>query len=278
MKSDNLIIMAAGASSRMKKSLKKEMFDSEGFEIANNSHKSLIPLGKQGRPLVYYLIKNAIEANYSNIYIITDADNIDFKEFITSQSFENVNIQFVIQNIPKGREKPLGTSDAVVQALDQFPELKKNIFTVCNGDNLYSVETLNLLKEKRNHPHALISYSWSAFSYEKERISKFAVISMDSNNNLKDIVEKPDVNIVDNYRDESGDLGLSMNIFSFTGPMVYSYVKDCPINEKRNEKELPEAVRVLIRENPNSIYCYKVFEHLPDLTDSSDIDNFKNME
>ena len=169
MKSDNLIIMAAGASSRMKKSLKKEMFDSEGFEIANNSHKSLIPLGKKGSPLVYYLIKNAIEANYSNIYIITDADNIDFKEFITSQSFENVNIQFVIQNIPKGREKPLGTSDAVVQALDQFPELKKNIFTVCNGDNLYSVETLNLLKEKRNHPHALISYSWSAFSYEKER-------------------------------------------------------------------------------------------------------------
>ena len=80
----------------------------------------------------------------------------DFKEFIMSQSFRNANIQFVKQYIPKEREKPLGTSDAVVQALDQFPDLKKNIFTVCNGDNLYSVNTLNLLKEKRNHPHALI--------------------------------------------------------------------------------------------------------------------------
>ena len=49
MKRDNLIIMAAGASSRMKKSLKKEMVNSNVFEIANNSHKSLIPLGKEGR-------------------------------------------------------------------------------------------------------------------------------------------------------------------------------------------------------------------------------------
>ena len=278
MKRDNLIIMAAGASSRMKKSLKREMVDSNVYEIANNSHKSLIPLGKEGRPLIYYLIKNAIKANYSSIYIITGVDNSDFKEFIISQSFENINIQFVKQYIPKGREKPLGTSDAVVQALDQFPELKQNIFTVCNGDNLYSVSTLNLLKEKRNHPHALISYSWSAFNYEKERISKFAVISMDSKNNLIDIVEKPDLDIVDNFKDESGELGLSMNIFSFTASKIYSYVKNCPINELRNEKELPEAVRILNRENPNEIFCYKVFEHLPDLTNSSDIDNFKNME
>ena len=278
MKRDNLIIMAAGASSRMKKSLKREMVDSNVYEIANNSHKSLIPLGKEGRPLIYYLIKNAIKANYSNIYIITGVDNSDFKEFIISQSFENINIQFVKQYIPKGREKPLGTSDAVVQALDQFPELKQNIFTVCNGDNLYSVSTLNLLKEKRDHPHALISYSWSAFNYQKERISKFAVISMDSKNNLIDIVEKPDLDIVDNFKDESGELGLSMNIFSFTASKIYSYVKNCPINEVRNEKELPEAVRILNRENPNEIFCYKVFEHLPDLTNSSDIDNFKNME
>ena len=278
MKSDNLIIMAAGASSRMKRSLNREIVDSNVYEIANNSHKSLIPLGRHGRPLIYYLIKNAIKANYSNIYIITGEDNNDFKQFIISQSFKNINIQFVKQYIPKGREKPLGTSDAVVQALDQFPELKTNVFTVCNGDNLYSVNTLNLLKEKRNNPHALISYSWSAFNYEKERISKFAVISMDSNNNLKDIVEKPDMDIVDNYKDKSGEIGLSMNIFSFTGSMIYSYVKNCPINEKRNEKELPEAVRVLIRENPNSMFCYKVFEHLPDLTNSSDIENFKNME
>mgnify|MGYP001350446765 FL=1 len=278
MKSNNLIIMAAGASSRMKRSLNREIVDSNVYEIANNSHKSLIPLGRHGRPLIYYLIKNAIKANYSNIYIITGEDNNDFKQFIISQSFKNINIQFVKQYIPKGREKPLGTSDAVVQALDQFPELKTNIFTVCNGDNLYSVNTLNLLKEKRNNPHALISYSWSAFNYEKERISKFAIISMDSNNNLKDIVEKPDMDIVDNYKDKSGEIGLSMNIFSFTGSMIYSYVKNCPINEKRNEKELPEAVRVLIRENPNSMFCYKVFEHLPDLTNSSDIENFKNME
>jgi NDP-sugar pyrophosphorylase family protein len=262
----------------MKKSLKEGSYDEKVLEIAANSHKSLIPLGKNGRPLIYYLIKNAIEANYKKIYIITGIDNKYFKDYIFSKFLDDVEIQFVIQKIPEGREKPLGTSDAVVQALDQYPELKTNIFTVCNGDNLYSVKTFNLLKEKRESPHALISYSWSAFNYENERISKFALISMDSNNNLKDIVEKPDLNIVDQFRDDSGDLGLSMNIFSFTGSEIYPYVLECPINEKRNEKELPEAVRILIRKKSNSVYCYKVFEHLLDLTDSSDINFFKNIE
>ena len=54
---------------------------------------------------------------------------------------------------------------------------------------------------------------------------------MDSKNNLKDIVEKPDLNIVDSYKDKSGEIGLSMNIFSFTGSKIYSYVKNCPLNE-----------------------------------------------
>ena len=38
---------------------------------------------------------------------------------------------------------------------------------------------------------------------------------MDSKNNLIDIVEKPDLDIVDSYKDKSGELGLSMNIFRF---------------------------------------------------------------
>ena len=30
---------------------------------------------------------------------------------------------------------------------------------------------------------------------------------------------------------------VSMNIFSFKGELIYEYLKDCPINQKRGEKK-----------------------------------------
>lgn len=57
----NLLIMAGGASSRMKRSLENSKLSDATKSIAGSSHKSLIPLGKGKKPLLYYLIQNAVE-------------------------------------------------------------------------------------------------------------------------------------------------------------------------------------------------------------------------
>ena len=277
-KSNSLLIMAGGASSRMKKSLASTSLETEVRNKAQQLHKSLIPLGPKGEPLLYYLIKNAINAGYNSIYLITSEENQGFKDFLNQKKqegvFTEINFYFAPQSIPKGREKPLGTADAVQQALAQYPELRKTTFTVCNGDNLYSTLVFERLATPRKVPHALISYARSGLRFPDERIAKFAVMNIDSAGFLKEIIEKPDPSLVEQYRDQSGELRVSMNIFSFEGGALYPYLVKCPLHPQRDEKELPEALRLMNQETPRQTICLPVKEHLPDLTSAEDISIF----
>ena len=145
--------MAGGASSRMKRSLDKVNLESKVLETAKKVHKSLIPLDDAGNPLLYYLLKNIAEAGITNVYLITSKDNQPFYDFLNAakntSAFAELSINIAVQHIPENREKPLGTADALQQCLQQYPELLAQRFTVCNGDNLYSVNSLVLLKNER---------------------------------------------------------------------------------------------------------------------------------
>jgi ADP-glucose pyrophosphorylase len=279
MKENNsLLIMAGGASSRMKRSLKNSSVGDEIKRQAEAVHKSLIPLGPNHHPLLFFLIKNAEAAGYQNIYLITSPKNesfhIQIEKWNEHKIFTNINIRFALQHVPESREKPLGTADAIQQALEQYPELIKTTFTVCNGDNLYSTHVLNILRSTRKASHALISYARSGLVFSDERISKFAVMDIDSENYLKNIIEKPDPLDVERYKDASNEIRVSMNIFSFNGAYLYPFLKNCPIHPERNEKELPEAVRLMNGSMPKNIICFPVSEHLPDLTSAEDILKF----
>lgn len=276
--SNTLLIMAGGASSRMKRSLQDSSLTDTLKKQAQSVHKSLIPLGSKQRPLLYYLLKNALEAGYRNIYLITSPENSAFIHQIDTwkqqQIFVDATFRFAVQTLPPNREKPLGTADAVAQALEHYPELQNTQFTVCNGDNLYSTEVFKRLKEPREAPHALISYARSGLNFSDERIAKFAVMDIDPAGFLKNIIEKPEPSEVDQYRDATDEIRVSMNIFSFEGALLYPFLKNCPIHPERNEKELPEALRLMNTAHPKTTVCLPVKEHLPDLTSAEDISKF----
>ena len=279
MNNESLVIMVGGASSRMKKSLEHVDLDHETKNVAQKLHKSLIPLGEKGKPLLHYLIGNAFDAGYKQIYLITSKENEGFKKLVGSKNrhneYRNTSVHFAIQHIPAGREKPLGTADALEQCLNQYPDLKQTSFTVCNGDNLYSIGALNDLRKKREVPNALISYGSSGLQFSDKRLAKFALMDISPEGFLKGIIEKPEISRLDEYRDASGELRISMNIFSFYGQTIYPYLKNCPIHPVRNERELPEAVRNLVSEQPNSVLCYPRSEHIHDLTNAEDIGRFQ---
>lgn len=278
MKNDSLLIMAGGASSRMKHSLASSELDNKTMNIAKNSHKTLILLGKDQKPLLFYLLKNAIAAKIKNVYIITSPDNDTFKEFaenfLKNEKHRSININFATQYVPKEREKPFGTADALKQCINQYPKLLEERFTVCNGDNLYSTNALKDLKKKRKAPNALISYSSVGLKFSDERISKFALMDIDSQGFLKAIVEKPKLKEIDHYNEDQGILHISMNIFNFLGNVIYPYLENCLLDPVRNEKELPQAVRKMVSEIGDSMLCYPRSEHVPDLTDADDIHQF----
>lgn len=275
---DNLIILAGGASSRMKKQVTLDNLSEEEIAQANERSKGLIGVGPNGRPLLDYLLLNAKKAGYKNIYIIIGEQGELFKEFYGSENknndFHGLNISFAVQYIPEGRVKPFGTADALFQAVEQYPELNSQDYSVCNSDNLYSAEALYALRET-NSPNAFISYNRDALEFPSERISRFAIAKLNENNCLLDILEKPTAAILDSYKDAEGKLRVSMNAFKFNGAILYPYLKNCPVNLERDEKELPTVLLNAIKEHPDTALGIPFSEHVPDLTAKEDIAEVK---
>ncbi|APZ47918.1 nucleotidyltransferase [Polaribacter reichenbachii] len=271
---NNLVILAGGMSSRMKKPSTSKSVNEQETSQANNRSKSLISVGNSGRPLMDYLLFNAKKAGYKNIYIVINEKGGLFKEFYGEKSknnnFNGLNISFPIQYIPKDRVKPFGTADAVFQAVEQFQELQSQQFTVCNSDNLYSEKSLKILRETSNS-NALVSFDRDALEFSLEKIYSFAIMNLDENNYLKNIIEKPSVEEAENYKDDEGKIRVSMNIFKMDGKMIYPYLKNCPIHPKRNEKELPTVVLNCVADYTEAFLAIPLSEHVPDLTAKDDI-------
>lgn len=270
--------MAGGASSRMKKSIKESDLPTEVLAAAQHLHKSLIPLGNSGRPLLYYLLKNAVAAGIKTVYLTTSEDNLAFKTFIDSLGAEsdlkNLQVKLAVQYLPGDRERPLGTADALQQCLEQHQNLMHESFTVCNGDNLYDMEALKALRKKRETPHALIAYDGQSLGHPKEKIAKFALIDFDMENRLVDILEKPSEYELEEYQKKHRRLWVSMNIFNLHGASVFPFLLNCRLHPVRKEKELPTAIGNLINESPGSVLCIPRSTRIPDLTFASDISTF----
>ena len=269
----NLIILAGGASSRMNASLEQE-----GVSNVPKVSKALIGINKEGRPILDYLLLNAKKAGYKNVYLVVGEHAEGFKKCYGNKNennaFNGLTISYAIQYIPNNRTKPFGTADALFQALEQYPKLKSETFTVCNSDNLYSVEAFQILKNSKDK-NAFIAYDKEGLHFTMERISRFALVLMDSENYLVDIVEKPSSDKISGFKDQSGKFRVSMNIFKLSGKNIYPFLKDCPIHPERNEKELPTAILNMCNAIPKAMKGYLLSEHVPDLTSKEDISVLK---
>ncbi len=271
----SLLILAAGMSSRMKASSSKQI-EYKKLHQANTRSKGLIEIGTDSKPLIYYLLFNAQQAGYKTIYLITGKDSSLFRRIIKGFSdLNHLQIKYITQHIPSTRAKPWGTADAVFQALEQFPNLKKEYFSVCNSDNLYSVKAFQNIKEIEGGG-ALIAYDMDFLKFTKKKISGFALLVFDLNFNLQEIIEKPNPDDFKNYSDSKGRLYVSMNLFTFSGDQFYSFLKECPVHPTRNEKELPSAILNMVHSSPGSVIGIPMQEHVPDLTNKEDILHFEN--
>lgn len=271
---ENLIILAGGASSRMKKSMASSTLSEEEIKNANTNSKALLTFGKNNRPILDFLLLNAEKSGYTNIIIIISEDGGAFKDFYGKDTRNNKHnslcISYATQYVPKDRIKPFGTADAVLQAMEQYPNLQKDAFTVCNSDNLYSVKALQSLAQT-SAANAFISYDREGLRFPMEKIERFALTLLDANSHIIDIIEKPESNMVSDYTDASGKLRVSMNIFKFTGEQIFSFLKNCPVNPIRNEKELPTAILNMCKEGTSYMKGIPFNEHVPDLTSKEDI-------
>ena len=270
MINDSLIILAAGLSSRMKKSVSSKNLSKRSIEQANSRDKGLIGIDKNGRPLIHYLLINAKSAGFKTIYLVIGQNSDSFKSYFDENKYDGLDIEFAVQYLEKNKLKPSGTADALFQAITQFPILKSSNFCVCNSDNLYSAKALRSIRST-SFSNAFISYDKSFLNFSSAKVSSFSILKLNKNGYLVNILEKPTTKDFDLFKDNGGKIRVSMNLFKFNGSVFYDYLKNCPFDVLRNEKELPTAVLNLAKDKPSSVYGIPFEEHVPDLTSKDDI-------
>lgn len=268
-----LIILAAGISSRMQSSL---VTVGAGDRITNSQArtKSMIGVGPGRRPLMDYLLYNAYRAGLYDITLVVNDQDSVVREYYGSEEraavFDPLRISFATQSIPPGRTKPLGTADAVEQALHARKDWAGRQFLVCNSDNLYSADAF-LALASLDAPGGWIDYDIDGLGFDIERIAQFGITMVDEEGYLVSIIEKPGPDRIEEQRRLRGTVRVSMNIWRFDYDTVLPYLMNCPLHPVRLEKELPVAVQSMIAGHPRSMKAVPISEAVPDLTHAWDI-------
>ena len=268
----NIAILAGGVSSRMRQSVSRQNdLNPRLRSDAERKPKAMIGIGRHARPFLDYLLDNIARAGYRNVAIVIGDGGDVIRNYCENPrgggQFPDLRFSFATQTISPGWEKPAGTADALLQALNTMQSWQHRKFTVCNSDNLYSEHVLRMILED-SHRNAMIDYDRSALRFDQERISQFAIVQRDSDGFLLDILEKPSSK---NIAENRGRIGVSMNIFRFSYDDIYPVLNEIPFHPVRGEKELPNAVRMLVERIPHSVYAIPIAEHVPDLTSVADV-------
>ncbi len=273
-----LIVLAAGISSRMKAAAR----DAVSADLAAQAaalQKGMIGIGPGGRPLLDYLLYNAKQAGIREaILVIGESDESIRKVYGSLECgnpYHGLSISYAVQPIPPGRTKPLGTADALLRALDTLRHSVSSHALVCNSDNMYSSEAMQALLALPK-VGGWIDYDMDALCYPPERIARFGIPVKDENGYLLRILEKPSVEELGRLNTSIGTLRVSMNIWRVPVRLLMPFLRDCPVNAERDEKELPAAISLMARAHPRSMRGIPWSEHVPDLTSPADFDDMRD--
>ena len=116
--------------------------------------KQIDPMGPSGETILDYSVFDALRAGFSKVVFIIRPDfEADFRNNVSSKFEHLVDVEYAFQtldklpsgwSIPVGREKPWGTTHAILCAADV---LKEN-FAVINADDFYGQESYAVLNNE----------------------------------------------------------------------------------------------------------------------------------
>jgi NDP-sugar pyrophosphorylase family protein len=270
----NLVILAGGISSRMKKAGPAELTPDLNKDAETKS-KAMIGLGSEGRPFLDYLLFSAWKGGHRDVVIVVSDRDESIRSYYGVPGrtgwLTGIRLSFAVQPVPPGCTKPLGTADALMRGLHARRDWQGQHVTVCNSDNLYSPDAFKMIL---NEPTgcAIADYDRDALRFPRSRVEQFGVVVKDENGTVLNIIEKPSTEDMKRAADKNGRVGVSMNLWRFPYDRILPCLEEVPLNPLRQEKELPGAVLMMLQRWPGSLVPVPLAEHVPDLTDRNDIE------
>ena len=252
MTSPTLLILAAGAGSRY------------------GGLKQIDPVGPNGEIIIDYSILDALGAGFGKLVFVIRAETEQlFRTTIGARFEDRVAVEYVFQDlhnipdgfeVPAGRTKPWGTTQALLAAADVIREP----FAVINADDFYGAGSYRLLAQHLTA--GTTDYAMAGFIL-RNTLSEFGpvargVCELQEDNLLARVVEliniRRDGNSIQNTdgfghtQTLTGDELVSMNMWGFT-PRIFAQLKmefrrflELRSTDLRAESYLPNTVDSLV--------------------------------
>jgi glucose-1-phosphate thymidylyltransferase len=228
------VVLARGLGTRMRAEDASVSLAPEQAAAAAAGHKAMMPL-EDGRPLLDYLLSSLADAGFRDVCLVVGPEHAAVRSrYVNDNTLTRLRLTFVDQLAPNG------TADAVLAA---EPWIGDDEFVVLSGDNYYPVDGLRLLREAAGP--ATLAFSRDDLvrrsNIPPERIARFALLDVDADGMLRDVIEKPD----DDTVRRMAAAPISMNVWRF-GREIFHACRDVPPSP-RGELELPLAVQYGVR-------------------------------
>ena len=122
---DSLIILAAGLSSRMKKSKSSNILSDTILNQANNVEKGLIGVDKKGNPLIHYLLINAMHAGFENIYLVIGENSSNFRNYFSINILRRIKHSVCNSIHRKRQDKTIWNSRCCLSDFSSISRIEK---------------------------------------------------------------------------------------------------------------------------------------------------------
>jgi dTDP-glucose pyrophosphorylase len=229
------VVLARGKGTRMQRADGSAAIDPAQSRVADTGLKAMIPFR---RPFLDYILSALADAGCEEVCLVIGPEHDVVREYYERTRVpERVRVVFAVQ--PEAR----GTADAVLSA---EPFTAGEPFLVINSDNYYPVDVLRALAtlDGPGLPAFRQSTLIERSNIDPARVRSYALLSIDEQGNLLDILEKPDPETFARVS-HATDVRVSMNCWRFASS-IFTACRRIEVSP-RGEVELPHAVRYAVR-------------------------------
>ena len=254
---ETLVILAAGMGSRY------------------GGLKQIDTIGSNGESIIDFTIYDAIQVGFKKLVLIIRKEHEAlFEEHLVKKIRPFIEVEYAYQDlndipegykVPEGREKPWGTTHALLACRNI---LKDDPFIICNADDFYGRDSFKVIYDYFQNGIGDDDYCMAGFKLgntlsDNGSVTR-AICEKDENNNLTSIVEVMSIKKTANgaayekdgeYVDIDVEVPVSMNFFGFM-PSVCSklekiFKEDFGTGIEKNplkyEALLPNHVGVMVK-------------------------------
>jgi len=192
--------------------------------LTEHRSKPAVPIVGKYR-LIDIPISNCINSNIKKIFVLTMYNSASLNQHISNSfKFDGFTNGFVnilaAEQTHESKDWYLGTADAVRQNMMKYNSVDHNTIIVLSGDQLYNMD----LEELLTYHHKQDSdVTIATIPVVKEEATGFGIMKVDADGIINDFVEKPEIDIVDNwesvlpkeYKEQNKNYLASMGIYVF---------------------------------------------------------------